>query len=216
MILTHGANSINRSGGGQPYYYTLYQNFDFVTKIDYPIIGEPTQYDATNNYTYNNDLLVYDGEEINALNLKNSSSTTQNNLIPLQLNSFVEFVCKINMSNSSSPVFIWTEDGFGFFVDMNKGNFIGIISPQDASNYEVKNGARPYNVSYGAHWFLTPLANNAVFKFKIDYSSEKIICSVNGVEYVVFYVTNIADKNLKIDARMNNNLSITDIKCYLK
>lgn len=198
------------------YYYTLYENFDFSTKIDYPIIGEPTQYDSTNNYTYSADSLFYAGEEYNALNLKNSSNTTQNNLIPLQLNSYIEFICKINMVSSRAPVFIWTNEGFGFFVDLNKGNTIGIISPQSASNYELKNGATIYDVSYGVRWFMTPLANDAVFKFRIDYSSEKIICSVDGVEYVVFNTSNSIDTILKIDPRTNNNVSITDVKCYLE
>lgn len=199
----------------QPYYYTLYQNFDFAQKIDSPIIGEPTQYDSTNNYTYINDLLVYNGKEYNALNLKNSSNKTQNNLIPLQLNSYIEFICKINMSKFTAPVFIWTIELFGFYVDLNKGNYIGIIAPQYASYYETKNGAHLHTVGYGVLWFLTPLENNAAFKFRIDYSGEKIICSVDGVEYVVFNTTNAADTNFRIDPRMDNNLSITDVKCYL-
>lgn len=212
-----GTGVYNDGGGAvlQPYYYTLYQNFDFATKIDYPIIGEPTQYDTRNNYTYSSELLIYDGEEYNALNLKNSSNATQNNLIPLRLNSYIEFICKINMSSSSSPVFIWTNDYFGFYVDLNKGNKIGIIAPSGDSDYELKNGTGVYYVAYGLRWFLTPLANDAVFKFRIDYSNENIICSIDSVEYVVFNRTNTADTNLLIDPRTNNSLSITDIKCYL-
>lgn len=198
------------------YYYTLFENFDFATKIDHPIVGEPTQYDTANYYTYSSDLLVYDGEEHNALNLKSSSSAiTQSNLIPLKLNSYIEFICKINMVSSSAPCFVWTVGNFGFYVDWNKADRIGVISPSGASDYEMKNGTVLYNVSYGVRWFLTPLQNNAVFEFRIDYSSEKIICSVDGVEYVVFNTTNSADTELKIDPRTNNSVSITDIKCYL-
>lgn len=212
-----GRGVYNDSDNVSPlYYYTLFENFDFATKIDYPIIGEPTQYDTANNYTYTNDSLIYDGEEYHALNLKSSSSAiTRYNLIPLQINSYIEFIGKINMVSSSAPVFVWTTENFGFYVDWNKANRIGILSPSGASDYEMKNGTVMHNVSYGVRWFLTTLQNDAVFKFRIDYLNEKTICSVDGVEYVVFNTTNANDTNLLIDPRMNNNLSITDVKCYL-
>lgn len=214
----YNGRGVYNDGGGSVlplYYYTLYENFDFSTKIDYPIVGDPTQYETANNYSYSSDNLIYDGEEYNALNLKNSSNANTNSSIPLKLNSYIEFICKINMVNYSAPLFIWTNESFGFYVDLNKGNTIGIISPQSASNYETKNGASLNSVNYGVQWFLTPLPNNAVFKFRIDYLNDKIICSVNGVEYVIFNTINATDTNLVIDPRMNNNLSITDIKCNL-
>jgi hypothetical protein len=197
------------------YYYTLYKNFDFSTKIDYPIVGDPTQYETANNYSYSSDNLIYDGEEYNALNLKNSSNAITNKSIPLKLNSYIEFICKINMVSYSAPLFIWTNEGFGFYVDLNRGNKIGILCPQSESNYTIKNGAILNSVSYGVRWFLTPLVNDSVFKFRIDYLNDKIICGVNGVEYVVFNKTSSVDTGLKIDPRMNNNVSITDIKCFL-
>ena len=216
-VVYNGRGVYNDGNILQPYYYTLYQNFDFVTKIDTPIIGDPTQYDTSNNFTYSNEALIYSGDTYNALKIRNSSNSTQNNLIPLKINSYIEFICYIDMHNYGAPVFLWTSDSnsVGFYVDLNKGNILGIISAPTLSNYETKNGTTVYEVSYGVRWFTTHLPNNRAFKFRIDYLNDKIICSIDGVNYVVFNTTSTTDTNFIIDPRRNNTVSITDIKCIL-
>lgn len=209
MILTHGANSLTRA-----YYHTLFENFDFSTRIDYPIIGNATQYDTSSNSSFEADTLIYDGATYNALKMVNTTSTLSTNSVPIKINSYIEFICRIDMYSSSAPTFIWVAN-FGFYVDLNKGNTLGILCDASISSFILKNGATMLQTSYGVTWFSTPLNNNKVFLFRVDYLRDKTILSVDGVEYVQFNVENHSDNIMNFDPRMNNNLIVTDLKMFI-
>jgi hypothetical protein len=189
MILTHGANSIGWNETGL-LYLTYFNNFDFSTMVDTPIIGEQFRLDTRSAVKYNSSTLQCMGTTIPALyvtcGLTGEYNVSSDISIPEDISIWsIEYLLYIPYESLSSGVGIYFStttkalvcDPYGW--GSATGSFNGI------SNIQVYNGAMMIGSGGdGRIRFPIDLYNNICHCAQIiNHNSNSVRVYINGTIY---------------------------------
>ena len=191
-------------GGGKQkiLFYTDFSNYDTAENIDYPLIGDATQFNTDSTLTKNENYLSMKGV---------NGNTYVGTKIIVKTKNKVSFGVSFYYPDVNINCFIWLTNDFALAVDSNGELCIIVETSISVTLYN----ATFVKTSAGYNWYRLGLSQQNKFQFiDIQFISGNAIIFFNGIKIISFAFSAIDDFFIIYDPRGSGTINAFNVLSY--